>query len=462
MIDKRFDNPLKLKLIAKTYRRSKMKWYIPLMLLLFLITPLSAGAEEIIKKGESLNLERCVGIALKMHPGIVAAASTVNASESRIGQAKANYYPQINWSSSYNRVSPASGSTSVSSAGSSGSSAGRTSNAFDEYSTGFNLNQTIYDFGKTPAQVKIQNFNLDSSRSDFENVSEQVIFNVKQSYFAVLQAKRNRDVSADTVKQFQQHLDQAKGFYEVGTKPKFDVTKAEADLSNARLNLIKAENALRVAVVILNNAMGVPESPEYIIEDNLSFQTYNMTFEEALDKAYKNRPDLWSSIAKRQAAETSIDLAKTGFYPVLTGNASYSWSGGKLSSLNDGWDVGAAISLPLFSGYLTKHQVEEAKANLNVLKANEESLRQSIFSDVQQAYLNLKQAEESIPTAELGVKQAEENFEIANGRYAAGVGNPIEVTDAEVLLANAKLSYIQALYNYKVSQASLEKAMGLK
>jgi outer membrane protein len=171
---------------------------------------------------------------------------------------------------------------------------------------------------------------------------------------------------------------------------------------------------------------------------------------------------LWSSIAKRQAAETSIDLAKTGFYPVVTGNASYGWSGGKLSSLNDGWDLGAAISFPLFSGYLTKHQVEEAKANLNVLKANEESLRQNIFSDVQQAYLNLKQAEESIPTAELGVKQAEENFEIANGRYAAGVGNPIEVTDAEVLLANAKLSYIQALYNYKVSQASLEKAMGLK
>jgi outer membrane protein len=458
MIDKLLNNPIKLKRIAKTYRRSKMKWYVPLIVSLLLVSPFRAGAEEIIKKGESLNLERCIGIALKMYPGIVAAANTVNASESRVGQAKANYYPQINWSSSYNRISPASGGTS----GTSGLSTGRTSNAYDQYSNGFNLSQTIFDFGKTPAQVKIQNFNLDSSRSDFENVSEQVIFNVKQSYFGVLQAKRNRDVSADTVKQFRQHLDQAKGFYEVGTKPKFDVTKAEADLSNAKLNLIKAENALRVAVVVLNNAMGLPESPEYIIEDNLSFQTYNMTFEEALDKAYKNRPDLFSALAKRQAAASSIDLAKTGFYPVLTGNASYNWSGSKLSSLNDGWDIGAAISFPLFSGYLTKHQVEEAKANLNVLKANEESLRQNIFSDVQQAYLNLKQAEESIPTAELGVKQAEENYEIANGRYAAGVGNPIEVTDAEVLLANAKLSYIQALYSYKVSQASLEKAMGLK
>jgi len=106
--------------------------------------------------------------------------------------------------------------------------------------------------------------------------------------------------------------------------------------------------------------------------------------------------------------------------------------------------------------------VEEARANLNVLSANEESLRQAVFLDVQQSYLNLKDAEERIPTAELIVRQAEENLELASGRYAAGVGNPIEVTDAQVSLSSAKTSYIQALYDYRVSQASLEKAMGAR
>ncbi len=439
-----------------------MKWFSPFISFLIFIMPFEGGAEEIIKKGESLNLERCVEIALKMHPNIAAALHNVNANVSRVGEAKSNYYPQINWSSSYNRISQASGrsGSSFSSIGTTGSLSGGTG-SFDQYSTGFSLSQDIYDFGKTPSQVRIQNFNVNSSRSDLENVTEQVIFNVRQTYYGILQAKRSRDVSADTVKQFQQHLDQAKGFYTVGTKPKFDVTKAEADLSNAKLNLIKAENALRLAVVTLNNAIGVPDAPEYIIEDNLSFKKYTITFEDALSKAYQSRPDLQSIVAKRQAAEKSIDLAKTGYYPVLTGNAAYNWAGENFP-LDHGWEVGAAISFPVFNGFLTKYQVEEAKANLNVLRANEESLRQSIFSDVQQAYLNLKQAEESIPTAELGVKQAEENFEIANGRYAAGVGNPIEVTDAEVLLSNAKLSYIQALYNYKVSQASLEKAMGMR
>jgi outer membrane protein TolC len=128
--------------------------------------------------------------------------------------------------------------------------------------------------------------------------------------------------------------------------------------------------------------------------------------------------------------------------------------------MEHGWNVGAVLSFPVFSGFLTKYQVEEAKANLDVLRANEEALRQQVFLDVQQAYLTLRAAEEAIPTAKLGVEQAQENLDIANGRYAAGVGNPIEVTDAEVSLANARLAYIQALYADRVAQASLEKAMG--
>jgi outer membrane protein len=425
---------------------------ISLMVFLILTMPLKAGAQEIIKKDESLNLERCIEIALKMQPAIMAAMSTANANQSKIGQAQSNYYPQIDWTSNASRTSTGT-RTSFGFA--------TRSVIYNSYSTGLNLNQNIFDFGKTAAQVKVQKLTYDSSLSDLETVSEQITFNVKQTYYGVLQAKRNRDVAADTVKQFQQHLDQAKGFYEVGTHPKFDVTKAEVDLSNAKLNLIKAENAVRIAVANLNNAMGVPDAPEYILEDNLSFQNYNITFEDAMTKAYKNRPDLMAIILKKQAAESSIKLAKKGYFPVLTGTAGYDYAGNTFP-LERGWNMGATLSFPLFSGFLTKYQVEESKANLNVLTANEESLRQTVFLDVQQAYLNLKQAEDSIPTAELGVKQAEENFDIANGRYAAGVGNPIEVTDAEISLLSAKLSHIQALYDYKVAQASLEKAMGVR
>ncbi len=428
---------------------------IAFVLFLIFISISNVDAEEIIKKGETLSLQRCIEISLQRQPNILAAASTVDASRSRVGQSQANYYPQINLSAGYSRISPLSGAT--------GAASTRTSsdNSFDQYSSSVSLNQNIYDFGRTTTQVKIQNLNLDASRSDMENVSEQTVFNVKQAYYGVLAAQRNRVVAADSVKQFQLHLEQAQGFYDVGTKPRFDVTKAQVDLGNARLNLITAENSLKISTVVLNNAMGVPDAPEYTIEDNLDFLKYEVTFDKALETAYANRPDLKSLIFKRQATEKSIELAVKNYYPYLSGNASYNWSGEKFP-LDNGWTAGATLSFPLFSGFLTKYQVEEAKANLNVIRANEETLRQGVLLDIQQSYLNLQQAEEKINTAGLNVKQAEENLEIANGRYAAGVGNPIEVADAEVSLINAKTAYNQALYDYKIAQASLQKALGIR
>lgn len=416
----------------------------------FLSFPMETHGQ--VKEGQQLNLQQSITLALQNHPSIKAARSTVDINQSRIGQARSNYYPQVNFTSAYDRLNPATQPG--------GNIVGR--GAYDDYRNTFTASQNIYDFGRTSSQVKIQQYNTASSRSDLQDVTDQVIFNVQQTYYALLQAERNRVVAVATVKQFEQHLAQAKGFYEVGTRALFDVTKAEVDLSNAKLNLIRAENSVRLARVNLNNAMGVPNAPNYSIEDNLSYQPYLLTFEEAVKRAYEDRPDLRSIIAKREAAEQSISLARSSYLPFLTGNANYGWTGNNFSEQNSGWDIGASLNVPIFTGFLTKYQVDEAKANLRVFQANEDVLRQNILLSVQQASLNIREAEERITTASLTVKQAEENLNIANGRYQAGVGNPIEVTDALVNYNNAQTAYNQALYDYKVAQASMDRAIGVK
>jgi outer membrane protein TolC len=120
------------------------------------------------------------------------------------------------------------------------------------------------------------------------------------------------------------------------------------------------------------------------------------------------------------------------------------------------------VSFPIFTGFLTKHQIDESMANFYAVQSNEEALKQTIFLEVEQSFLVMRAAEEAVPTAELAVKQAEENLDIANGRYSAGVGNPIEVTDAEVTLSNSKTIYNEVLYDYKFAIASLEKAIGIR
>lgn len=409
-----------------------------------------AGAEMIIQEDEQLNLERCIEISLRQHPHIRASKNSVDVSRSRMEQAKANYFPQIDASASYSRTNPASGNRTA---------LLETNRSYNQYNGSIAIRQNLLDFGKTWTQVNIQRLYTDASIYDLQNVSEQVILNLKKAYYSVLKAKKNRSVAEETIGQFQKHFKQATAFYEVGTKPKFDVIKAEVDLSAAKLNLIRDENTLRIAIVNLNNAMGIPEAPRYDLHDNLFYEKFTISLDDAVDKAYKNRYDLNAFALRRTAAEISIELAKKGHYPFLTGNAAFFLAGERFP-LDDGWNAGAAMTFPIFNGFLIKNQVAEAKAELEVIRANEESLRQAIFLEVQESYLNIQEAEERITVAELTVKQAIENFEIATGRYNAGIGNPIEVTDAQVLLSNARAAHIEALYDYKVARATIEKAMG--
>ena len=420
-----------------------------------------------IAPGQALTLQQAVDIGLRNQPTIAASAFAVRAAEARIGEAQANYYPQVNLTGSYQRYSASATTTSVSQVAS--SSAGGTpavpisptgGGAYDRYTSLTGVTATIFDFGRTPSQVRIQRYNTESARYTLENTKDDVAFNVKQAYFSLLQAQKKVVIGRETVEQFQKHLQQAQAFFEVGLKPKFDVTKAEVDLSNAQLALIQAENNLRLARVTLNNAMGLSDAPDYTLED-IPLVKYALPFDQALGQAYTQRSDLLSLVGQKKSSKESITLAKRTFLPTLSGSANYYYAGTGFP-LDDGWNVGVNLTWPIFSGFLTTYQVAEARANHDTTAANEANLRLTVLLQVQQAYLTLREAEERIVNTELTVRQATENLELATGRYQAGVGNPIEVTDALVVHSNAQTAYVTALYDYKIAAARIERSIGAR
>lgn len=417
------------------------------MALIFSVCVLQA--EELtteIKPGDTLDLQQCIDIAVRQHPDIRASRYSVKVSESKVGEAKASYYPQITATTGYSNSKTT-------------STPDVTGKSFNDYVGQATLKQTLFDFGRTPAQVDVQRKGAQASLFDVDNTLVQTVFNVKQAYYSLLRSKKNREVASEILKQYEIHLTQAKALYEVGTKPKIDVTKAEVDLTNAKLNFMKAENAVKIAKAILDNAMGIPQAPEYDIKDSLDFEKFSISFEEALQRAYEGRADLKSIRARVEAARRSVDLAKRDFYPVLSTRVTYSIPrNGNFSG--DDWDVGLNFSVPIFSGFSTTYKVQESRANLGLLQANEEALKQKIYLEVKEAYLNMTEAEERIKAAELAARQSKENLELARGRYGVGAGSSVEMTDALVAYARSQVEYIQALYDYKIAEASLLKAMG--
>ena len=422
-----------------------MRKFILFTILILCVLSAQAQQDENITEAQ-LSLEDCINLTLQHNPSLKAASLNTQVQQNRLAQTRADYLPKVNGNASYSR----SNQEGLNGWG----------DAQDGYSSSVSATQLIYDFGKTGLSNKIQKNNYYSAQQDEQNTINEVIYKLKQAYYGVLSAQESRNVYATSVEQYEQQLKRAKAFYQVGTRPKIDVTTAEVNLNNAKLNLIKGENSLKTAYYNLTNVMGIyDENPSFTLVNKNDIPEYNITIDDAIKEAQKNRPDLLSLQLKLENAKKNVDLAKTGYAPSLTANGSYGWSGQDFP-LYDRWSVGAGISVPIFSGFSTYNQVKESKNSMQVAYENLTAKQQAILLDVKTCYFNLEEAKTRIPVAELSKKQAQENYDLAVGRYKVGVGNYIEVKDAETTLSNAKLSYISAVFDYNLAIANLERAIG--
>ena len=407
---------------------------------------------------EVLTLDKAVELALSNHPSLRVASGTQAINEALVGQAQAGFYPQVQGTIS--KTLRTTNSTSQFSG--SATSTGRQTNGI---TTGFNsgsvtLNQLLYDFGTIKSQVETAQFNLQAANSDAETIVQLVVVNVQQAYFGLQQTQRLVTVNEEAITQFQKHLDLAKGRFKAGIAPKIDVTTAEVDLSNALLNLITAKNNALVARVTLNNAMGIQTTSPYRVQDPGQAEPYQVSLDEAVARAMQLRPEMISQRAQERAAEAAIKAAQGNFFPTVTSSATYTYSGIEFPLVYN-WNVNGTVNVPIFSGFLTKQQVAQARANLLKTKATGDVLRQTILLEVSQALLNLEAARERLKLTAVTVDQAKERLALVEGRYKAGLSNAVEVTDAEVVLVNALANDVVAMSTYQAAKAQLDRAMGI-
>jgi len=418
-------------------------------LLISLLTALAltpSFAQE--NKNIVLTLEDCINLTLQNNPAIAASYSTQEAQKSQLKQSKSNYLPQVNANAAYTR------SNSNSSTGNNGTN--------NNYSASVNASQLIYDFGQTSSNVGIQEKAYQTSVQNTNALLNDTIYSLKVAYYAVLSAQESEDVYKQSVEQYTEQLKRAKAFYSVGTYPKIDVTSAQVNLNDAKLNLLTAQNSVKTKKQELLNVMGTNDiSPDFTLEMKDILPPFELTLEQALQEAKNNRPDLLAKQLQVESARQNIALAQTGYTPTLTANGSYGWSGADFP-LYDRWSAGASLNVPIFSGLSTYNKVEQAKQNLQTAYHNLTAAEQKVALEVNTAYLSLHNAKERIPVAKLTAEQAKESYNLAVGRYKVGVGNYIEVKDAETSYSKAELSHIQAVFDYNLAVAKLKNAMGIR
>ncbi|MGE5683066.1 MAG: TolC family protein [Bacillota bacterium] len=434
-----------------------MKQISKTLLILFFFASFSAfvqtafGQTKVVSFS-SLSVQQATELALENNPAIRVASANYNVSAAGLRQSRSGLFPNISLNAQGSRTEGAFVFNPDFPA---------REQKYNNYTTGLSVNQLVYDFGRTSNRIQASEDLVNASDFDFISAKENVIVNVQTSYFSFLQSQYVEKVNEELLRQAEEHLKIAQAFYNAGRRPQYDVTKAEVDVANANVTLLRSQNQIQLSRLQLENAMGIQNPGNYSLNDSLQIVPFKISLDSARAISFNNRSELKALSYRLQANENLVSSAWSQNLPAISAFGTYNWSGFEPTGLRGRWNAGLSLNFPIFQGFAVSAQVEQNQANVQQVQANIENQRQSIMLEVSQNYLAMNEALNRIEATNKLIQSAEENLKLAEGRYNSGVGSATEITDAQLLLSNARITYIQGLYDYNAAMIRLKKSMGI-
>lgn len=443
-----------------------------------------------------MSIEDCVKYALEHNPQLMVSEERVNASKAGIGEARSSYAPRLTAGVNYNHNH---------------NQGTRIMNTHDN-ALGFNvgISEMIWDFGKTTARINMAKYDTQSAQYDHDFETLNVIYLVRINYYKVLSALANLDIFEQNVRIQTLNYDRTKAMFDEGLKSKIDVVNAEVNLADAKIQLVEGQNNLLNAIIALQNSMFYEEEKPFVVKNTENFgflkadykkkmesvntakqpvvsakrtddglimlssgiehndiiQDYKLnpmklSKQDAVDKAFDERPDLKSNEMLVKVQDESLKAIKRQYAPEITGNLSWSYTKNE-KTYSSPFQVGAGIGLGSINPYGIHYQIKEGESYLNIAKHNVNIAKTDIYWEVQNNYITMRQLERKIPLMNTKVKATLENFELADGRYSVGLNNYVELQDALTNYNNAQLNFVETVLNYNIARETLLKSMGLK
>lgn len=341
--------------------------------------------------------------------------------------------------------------------------------ADQRWSANVRVIQSVYEGGRITSAFRAAKLIRQQALLNHQTIVSDVIRDVRVGYSDVLLAEQQIAVQEASVKLLEKELQDTRSRFDAGTVPKFNVLRAEVELASARPRLIRARNAYRVSKAAMAQILGESisadiEDPPLQLTDKLTAPAFDISLANALRRAFENRPELAVLRASAALRRENVATAKAGFKPSVQLFAGY---GGKSSQFSrdltdelHGWEAGAQLNWNLFDGFLTRGRVQEARA---LQQRSEEQILDAsrrIELDVRTAWSSYVEAREVLDSQLKVQESAEEALRLASARAVVGSATQLDVLDAQTSLTDARTTQAQALRDYAVAAARLERAIG--
>jgi outer membrane protein len=323
-----------------------------------------------------------------------------------------------------------------------------------------NVTQSVFDFSSI-RRYQASKWGVAAAKSDATNTDEQVAAQVARAYLVAVKADTDVETAQANVALSEALLKQAQNEKTAGTGTGIEITRAEVQLANDRQRLVQVRNARRAAHLRLLRAMNMRLDVEIELTDRLQYVPVDLvTVEEAKVLAIKERPDYQAQQNREATARLSASATRMERLPSVAAFGDYGDSGTGLFTAVPTRTYGIQVRIPIFDGGRRDARRAESNSQYRLEQARTRDLKEQIELDVRLALDSLHSADDEVKVSRDGLSLAENELAQARRRYAAGVANSVEVTDAQTRLERARDNQTGALYNYNVARIDLAQAMG--
>ena len=431
---------------------------------LFVTVPAAARAESDADQTlpAELSLETALRIGRRLQPQLREARAQSEAAHARVDEAVAPLLPQVNVSLNYQRATnnfaPTGGGAQIGM----NSTPEPSFTTYNFFRNGLTATQLIWDFGQTWQKQKAARASAEA-QEDSERASLLASDLAIRSAFYTARAARDAvGVARETLANQNKHVEQIQAFTEVGTRPEIDLLQARTDQANAEVGLINAQNDYATARAILNQTMGVEAPATYEVAGQASppLPGEEAPLEALVDEALRARPDVAAKIAQLRAQDLTNKATAGRYGPAVAATTGLTYNGRNIDGLVWNWSGGFTLAWPIFEGGLTHAAVREGNAQSAAARAEVDIARQQARVDVDQARLTIVAGKAAVAASERAVANAKARLDLAELRYRTGVGNGIELSDAQLAATNAGFLRLQATLKLDTARAQLQKALG--
>jgi len=337
----------------------------------------------------------------------------------------------------------------------------------ENYSAVLSVSQPIYAGGAISAQVRAARLLSLFNDQVIRAATQDVVYATQTAYYDLLLSQHMVEISEEAVRSSKVHLGNVEKRRAGGVVSDFDVLRAQVELSNFEADLIRSKNAINIARANLIKTMGVSQDSDFVLSDEFVFVPIDVSMEDAVEAAFKNRPDLYRQEYQIRQQREQLRIARSRYLPAINGFFDQTWAKPDPKSFattdvqwGDTWVAGIRGGWPIFDGFQREGAIIQEKARLRQAELGLVDIEETALYELTQSLLSMENAEEFVQSQRLNLKRATEGLRLAEVGYVQGVNTQVEMIDAQAALTTARVNYYESIYRHVAAKLAVRRATG--